>query len=325
MKKYLYYLFVLLTIGCSQGESDERKDQIQVSDSAVVQDTNGQIEFQDTVLEVLSAPIDLRYLSYILPLEADVLLNYLGDTTIKRFDDVCVALAEAKLDTSLLVAFEELHDLSANLKQVIYENANYSKVVDGQEFPFYLQTELSFMEEAVPGFINSCEAECTEYDIAFDLSVYKEKAGKTEGELDDDFFDLLSFAHNEQLYLGSRFKIWFAQVGDYIGASLIGDKSHLKFLVKAKEYLSKSDYGIRFVNELMEDAFYDIFHGIYMYSPEEVVEELKEIIALTVFTVEQNKQLQEYIKKIESGDYSCECLGDKMQFNCETGECDFGG
>ncbi len=257
----------------------------------------------------------------------NALKPYLQSNQITRLSNAVYSIGTSNSDINAIQSFETIVGITDTLKNIIIDGANYETVDEnGEYYPFTLRTELASLEEVVPGFTNSCIAECTEYDCWFYLAPYLELAKKTNGSADDEFFEALSIGYGERMTTAHTFKAWFAQMWDYGGATLLGNGIHLDFLTKAKHYNENYQVGNKLMNKLIKSAYDDINHGIYMNSPEKVTEEMRAIIELKVFSEDKNENLSKFATQIENGNMeNPNSGGSQLQFNCETGDCDFGG
>lgn len=93
----------------------------------------------------------------------------------------------------------------------------------------FLETDLG-----LPGLSASCVAECTVPALQLDVPAFRAKAGRTEGQDDDAFFDLLEDFYGPAIPLADgRLAGWpsfFEPTWDYGGHSLLGDGTHLRLL-----------------------------------------------------------------------------------------------
>lgn len=319
--KYLTLPFIAVALFSCTEESPENPNPA-VEEQLNVTDTIVQVDTMQT--ETVTSPIVNNGLS-----EEDktALKSHLKNNEIEMLTNAVATFNTTNNDLEVVQSFLTILAVTDTLKNEIIRNADYEMIDENDDYyPFTLQTELASLEQSIPGFLNSCVAECTEYDCRFELAELITKSKATSGTADDDFFEALSIANGENMTTAHQFRAWFAQFWDYGGATFVGSDIHLNFLNKAKNYKSKYELGNEILNNLVQDCYGDLSHGIYMNSPEMVAAELNKIIALNIFTAEENNELQSLASQIENNNFDyAHCVGGKLQFNCETGDCDFGG
>jgi hypothetical protein len=323
--KYLVTSILLYTlISCGSEKTESQLDNLAQEEINVDSIISG----SETDTTTLVTPNIKPSISYSLSNEdLKSIKPYLNKAQISSLNEALKTFRTTEKDIEIIGAFQTILQLTDSLKNNVIANANYEIIDENEDYyPFTLQTELSGLEHAIPGFMNTCVAECTEYDCSFELSPFLERANETLGNADNEFFEALHIANGERMTTANQFKAWFAQFWDYGGATFMGSEIHLKFLKKVKDYNAKYQTGNDILNSIVQDAYVDIQHGIYMNSPEKVASEMYKIITLNIFTPEQNAVLNKLANQIDKGDFTyANCVGGTLQFNCETGDCDFGG
>lgn len=324
MKHLFYSILIYSLVSCGSDSSETNAEKPEQKD--IVQDsthTSKEIDTSAVIPQEIAPTIHYA----LTPEDVKSLKPYLKKPQITALNSVLKSFSTTSNDIDVIGAFQTLLELTDSLKNNVILYADYEAVDEnGDYYPFTLQNELAGLELSVPGFINSCVAECTEYDCRFELSPFQERAKFTEGSADDEFFEALSIANGSNMTTAHQFREWFAQFWDYGGATFLGSEIHLSFLTKVKDYNSKYKVGNTILQNLVDNAFGDMQHGIYMNSPEKVAAELHKIISLEIYSPEENQTLLNLAAQIENKDYFYEnCVGQKLQFNCETGDCDFGG
>ncbi len=323
--KLIYILaLALIMINCAS-EAKEQKD-----NSKTENDSISEVDTVNIIVDVDSSVIEKD--SIVPPVQMTdsdkkSLKKYLSSAEVKKLDAALNSLNNSEIDSVIINSFLSILQITDSLKYQVIQKSDYEAVDEnGDYYPFNLQSELAGLEKSIPGFTNSCVAECTEYDCRFELGPYVQRAKETTGQADDEFFKLLILANGEYMTTAHQFRAWFAQFWDYGGASFLGSNIHFEFLQKSQAFLAKHDINSNLLLSLQQEAFGDVQHGIYMNSSVKASKELNDIINLNVFTPEENDQLKQLMIKMVSKDFFCEnCVSQKLQFDCETGNCDFGG
>ena len=320
--KYLILLILVALISSCESESE-------------VNDTNTKEKVEDSL--VLETAIDTTFIeqkdTIVMPnyelTDADKksLKSYLTKNQILALSNELNTFNTSEIDTVIINSFIEILRITDTLKNHLIATADYEMIDENDDYyPFNLQTELAGLEKAIPGFINSCVAECTEYDCHYQLAPFISRSKLTIGIADDEFFELLTTSSGDYFTTAHQFRAWFAQMWDYGGASLLGSDIHLDYLKNSQDFITRYSNGNKLLKRLQNEAYGDALHGIYMNHSIKVGKELKAIMDLKIYTSEENAKLNELYMKIISGDYTKgDGVGRKLQFDCETGDCDFGG
>jgi hypothetical protein len=321
MKTIFIAAMALLLLNC---DSDKATSEPIVADASDNLDT---LQFLDTMTidSNLIQPVKTIYV--LTETDKKSLGKYISKAEIKSLEIALDSYSNTDSDTVVIASFLQILEVTDTLKDHIIAKADYSfEDENGDYYPFNLQTELASLEKSIPGFRHSCIAECTEYDCIFNLSDFKSRTLQTKGVADDEFFEILNIAESDYMTTAHQFRAWFAQMWDYGGASLLGSGIHKEFLEKSQNYMSKYNLGRDLLKSLQMEAYGDMQHGVYMNSAKVVAKELKEIFTMNVFSAEENEKLIQLFMKIKTEDYNQEnVIGGILQFDCETGDCNFGG
>lgn len=99
--------------------------------------------------------------------------------------------------------------------------------------------DMSWLSFVLPGFDVELVAEATQYYLLANFKTFAQKASKTSGKADDDYF---AYAQDIYPYDGQEgfFYSWFEQTWDYGGDSLLGQGKHLNSLSKMDQLLKQS-------------------------------------------------------------------------------------
>ena len=319
--KYLILLIlaVLITSCGSESENANQKTHEKENDTLHL----------DTIVDTITIEVDTVVMPNYELTESDKksLKNYLTKNQILALSSALNSFNTSEIDTVIINSFIEILRITDTLKNHLIATADYETIDENEDYyPFNIQTELAGLEKSIPGFINSCVAECTEYDCHFQLAPFISRSILTTGTADDEFFELLTISSGDYLTTAHQFRAWFAQMWDYGGASLLGSDIHLEFLINSQKYMTKYNNGNKLLLSLQDEAFGDALHGIYMNHSIKVGKELKAIMDLKIYTPEQNAKLNELYMKVISGEFNMEnVVGGRLQFDCEKGNCDFGG
>lgn len=165
----------------------------------------------------------------------------------------------------------------------------------------------------------SCTAECTEFDLVFDLKYLFEVATRTKGKADDAFMQLLIAVDGDQGYAGHfDFKAWDVQYWDYGGSNVLGDGTITRILKQLMKYKK----GFRLFHEEIEMIHTEIAEMLasrhsYEYSLDEVLKEYEIILRLNYFNNQELDAIQRQFEHLKTNT-------SEYQFNCKQGGCSFG-
>lgn len=193
-------------------------------------------------------------------------------------------------------------------------------LIENNEFDvFELQRELTTFNGLLGPVMFGCQAECTEFEMSYDLIYMMEKSKLTIGNSDDDFFSLLHFVEGDLGYAGQfDFKVWDKQYWDYGGSHRLGDDTCLEVVKKLIDFKKKH----KLFSDLIEVIHSNLFESLsgghsYEYSVEEVLAEYNKIFKLNYFQGDERSALQRQFDEIKQNP-------ENFQFDCEMGNCSFG-
>lgn len=295
------FLFPLLVAACQSSNQDQEatKASIQKSPEAVTEPISERKEpVSNPIAQPVSESTKIQLNKVVKPAYADSLILF-----INGFHQVLT-------DVQLAAHWKRGKKVFAYLeKQLNARNADGYEVMESLE-----PLENAFAVR--PG----CDAECTVFTLEYLTDDLRKLAEFTEGEADDQFFDMLESIQSERL---SYHKSWlnsFARTWDYGGGSLLGDSTCYHFLEASFNYLKTNSYFRADLLENRKHLLSDMNHPIYMYPTKQVLAELNRILQAGILFPEERLQLLELRKRILSGT-------PEIQFNCSDPDasCDFGG
>lgn len=304
IKQYITYFVLLLPVfmtACSSGQQESTKTDsgIQDKQEAIIDriSTNTQPE-DNPIAQPVSQQTKIQLNKILKPAYADSLIQF-----INGFHQILT-------DVQLVAHWKRGKNIFAYLEKQL--NANDA---DG----YQVMESLEALEKTFavrPG----CDAECTIFTLEYLADDLRKLAEFTEGEADDQFFDMLESIQGERL---SYHKSWlnsFARTWDYGGGSLLGDSTCYRFLAASFEYMKANSYFKTDLRENRKHLISDMNHPIYMYPTKQVLSELNRILNAAILFPEERLQLLELRKRILSGT-------PEIQFNCSDPDssCDFGG
>lgn len=232
---------------------------------------------------------------------------------------------EAKTDTALIENFHNLVAIFEQYSNDIAQSPNSYKPVAGFEYPDNIREALDFLQTATPFFIHSCIAECSDYQVDFDLDNMILRAKETKGTLDDAYFELLKMSNGTNFSIGFSYKEWYLQTWDIGGGSVLGNKLIYQFLKKSKEFDTKMNTVDPVLEMLREDALRAALLGTYMLAPVKILEEIKLIVNENLVSAENIAALNKLASELKSNSKTCSvCVYTKLEYNCETEECSYG-
>jgi hypothetical protein len=178
---------------------------------------------------------------------------------------------------------------------------------------------LTFLDQTF-GIRATCAAECTAFLFEIDHNDFKSLAKETKGDADDQFFALKESVQGEKGGFFPGWLVFFERTWDYGGGVTLGDNQMFTFLKNSHAFLQKSELFKLEINELREETIQNLSHPIYMNSKEKVQKEINKILKTNCLTVKEKKQVRETMLRNEKND-----LEKPVQFDCATGNCDWGG
>jgi hypothetical protein len=264
--------------------------------------------------------VDVKKVQFFMPEEVVVLQKYTTDSVIFFMDWGVVNYFELNQDSTFLDNLLMLHYWTKrfidNVRSSAYAPYNSEGISD----------EFGFLQFAIPFYLNTCVAECSEYGVDWDMNELQARVKKTQGTLDDEFIELLWLANGERMSLTPYFLAWFNQTWDYGGSSLLGNMSMYTFLKKVQQFAAKSTRGTELLNFYKDNIYQMAIHGCYDKMAVQILEEIKLITNEQLLGEEQVGQLKQLVEIIKGGSNYCGfCLFKNIQLNCEEENCNYGG
>jgi len=160
--------------------------------------------------------------------------------------------------------------------------------------------DMSWLEYLLPGFKVALVAEATQYYLFADFKAFAEKASKTMGKADDDYF---AYAQDIYPYDGEEgfFYSWFEQTWDYGGDSLLGQGKHMQAVQSMDQLLKQSQLFAQAIKHDKNSLVRDITNSQtnFREPADKIKKELKQILDAN-FTVLTDADKKEIGKKLES-------------------------
>lgn len=161
--------------------------------------------------------------------------------------------------------------LRDSLSRIIPEKI---QILDHEKLP-----ELSWLDDALPGYTLGIVAEGTTYYPFQDYDKMAQKAEATTGDEDNRFIELLRkiFDGKEE----SFYPVWFMQTWDYGGNSLLGQGKHLEMLEEMDGFVQSTplfkDPILKLKKRLLDDIL-DNPEKQYQESADNIIKEIDAII-----------------------------------------------
>ncbi len=153
---------------------------------------------------------------------------------------------------------------------------NRIEILDHDNLP-----DLSWIEDAMPGFSLGMVAEGTRYYLFQDYGKMSVWSKETTGHEDDAFFEFITFINNGQ-DLEGFYSLWFEQAWDYGGYSLLGEGKHLLVLTRMEKLMEVQQLFRNPILKLKMKLLQDVLNsptGLYGSSAEKIIEEIDAILA----------------------------------------------
>jgi len=163
--------------------------------------------------------------------------------------------------------------LRDSLVQII---ANKVEILNHDRLP-----DLSWIEDAMPGFTLGMVAEGTGYYLFQDYGKMTVWAKETTDKEDDVFFEFITFVNADQ-ELEDFYPLWFEQTWDYGGYSLLGEGKHLMVLTRMEALMEAQQLFRNPILKLKMKLLQDILNppmGEYGESAEKIMKEIDAILA----------------------------------------------
>ena len=150
------------------------------------------------------------------------------------------------------------------------------EIMDHENLP-----DLSWLEDAMPGFALGMIAEGTSYYLFQDYGKMKLLAKETTDMEDDRFFEFISLVNSGE-DIEDFYPIWFEQTWDYGGFSLLGTGKHLLALDNMEQLMAEQQLFSNPILKLKMKLLSDILYspsGAYSESAEKIIEEIDAILS----------------------------------------------
>lgn len=252
----------------------------------------------NTVVHPISDKIKTKLTAFMGQKDADTLINYINEFQFVTTD----------------VSFEAQWRKGEQLLEKISAKLNKNEG-DG----YNVMERMSILDQCF-GLRASCDAECTIFIFAFDVTDLKELAKQTTGKADDQFISLMESIQGETIYYQKSWINTFARTWDYGGGSLLGDSSSYNFLKQSSVFVKQNKLFQRDIKSNRLHVLNDMSHNIYMYPKERVLAEIALIQKAQLLNATELKIVNQIKGRIEAND-------PKLQFGCDSpdADCDFGG
>lgn len=252
----------------------------------------------------------------IAPEQIKELSKYFKILTVNEFVSAMSLLRRAKTDKEFEIAFLNFQPIFSKM-----EDELITKVDD----PVFWIDELKIFKN-IFSIVPSCVAECTEFKFFWNIKRLENAALKTSGNFDEQYFkikyDSECSSENEMALLSVQWLNIFQRTWDYGGYVTVGDNLAFELLKSSWEYQKESELFKPFIEELRENIIRNLGHTIYYNSRQEVLSELNKIYNSTYISITEKAAIKKLIDRNSSSNTK---LSPKLQFDCETKECDYGG
>lgn len=334
MKIAIYILlFSTLIVSCGGGETEDGKSD-KGNKTETKTDTT-ETEKVDTL--IISPDYKNPYPEYLSKSEKKMCKEMLGDSVSAELFAIHQAYDSVSTQRQMLIYFQALTEFqdraslylsNLNVSEEFYNKvyAQMSKAdTEDEYFDEYRVTLDYILENLKPinkylhGLQLACQAECTEPCFDLMLNGLSKKIKETEGEDDDQFFDLIVKTYGGDYEPGTMSANWFEPTWDLGGMSLLGSGKHQEFFIATDKLLEAKNIfteGILYYRQIaMDDASN---WNSFAHSKEKVLSELKSILKKVKLTENESDGIRSQIKDIESG------TEDDYQFDCKTNDCVWG-
>jgi outer membrane murein-binding lipoprotein Lpp len=252
----------------------------------------------------------------ITPEQIKELSKYFKFFTVNEFVSAMSLLRGSKTDKEFEFAFLSFQAIFSKMED---------ELLTKDDDPVFWINELTIFNN-IFAIVPSCVAECTEFKFFWNIKKLENAALKTLGDFDDKYFKLKYDSEcdiNNQI---ARFSVgWlniFQRTWDYGGHVTVGDNLAYELLKYSWEYQKESDLFKPFIEEMRGKIIRNLEHTIYYYSNQEVLSELNKIYNSTYISITEKAVIKKLIDRNRSSNTK---LSPKLQFDCETKQCDYGG
>ena len=165
------------------------------------------------------------------------------------------------------------------------------EITDHENLP-----DLTWLEDAMPGFTLGMVAEGTGYYLFQDYGKMKAWAKETVATEDDTFFEVISFINGDR-EIENFYPIWYEQTWDYGGYSLLGQKKHLSALIEMDKMMKEQQLFRNPILKIKMKLLKDILNvptGEYGESADKIIEEIDAILSsdLMILSEAEKKNLE---------------------------------
>lgn len=148
------------------------------------------------------------------------------------------------------------------------------------------------MQSVLPGYKLSVVGEGTSYQIYKDFKYWKQTAGKTIGNADDDFVEVCMAFYAEDS-IESVFPSFMLQTSDYGGSSYLGRGVHKDLLLKINAALSRSNLFEKEYKILKKSVLDDISTSqSYWEGLPKIEKEIEEILSSGIPVLSESDKIQ---------------------------------
>lgn len=326
-------LFSALIFSCGGDKSEEKG----TADNSDKTSKNDSITSEKVDTLVIAPDYSKPYPDYLSKSEKKMCKEMLGDSVSAELFAIHESYDSISTQRQMLIYFRTLTEFQdraslylsdLNVSEEFFNKvyAQMSKADTEDEYYDEYRVTLDYiMENLKPinkylhGLQLACQAECTEPCFDLMLNGLSKKVKETEGEDDDQFFDLIVKTYGGDYEPGTMSANWFEPTWDLGGMSLLGSGKHQEFFVATDKLLEAKNIfkeGILYYRQIaMDDASN---WGSFAHSKEKVLAELKSILKKVKLTENESDGIRSQIKDIESG------TEEDYQFDCKTNDCVWG-
>jgi hypothetical protein len=242
------------------------------------------------------------------------LSKFFKKTTITEFTLAISNLRHAKFDNDFENAYHQFQALFSRMEKELV-----SKVDD----PSYWIENLTVFN-GIYAIKPTCIAECSYLVFNWNIKQLIKAAKHTVGDLDERFFEIKYNSECSDENETALFSIYwlniFERTWDYGGAISVGDYQAYNLLKSTWEYKQETNLFNNFIKDLRERILIDLGHTIYLNSQQDVLTELNDIYKSNFLSDAERIKIKELIARNSVKNSKL-----KLQFNCATMDCEYGG
>ncbi|MEX1001014.1 MAG: hypothetical protein WDZ35_02780 [Crocinitomicaceae bacterium] len=256
---------------------------------------------------------------------ADIMHKYFKPELVRELDDHLLEFNEVKTDKDFEASFDSGISIgkamanSLNNAETEYLQKEKSKSEYYDPVGAMPDNEKAAMDKAISPIFISCAVECSEVDLAYNFEGLQELADATTGEMDDEFIEIAQSIDKYSFgFLYKGMGSWIEQTWDLGGASRLGNGEMINLIEKISGFEAKYDGFEKHIADYRKRMLEGLLYtGSFWLSKEEVIDEYRQIMQMDFFSTEQLKQIEETLEKLQNPP-------DYWQFDCQTGDCQFG-